>query len=1155
MIVSAYHRDKEENTSAKELLLQLPLQWESGGEGMPFARLAYALEALGNSTQKAAQQEILRQLLTMPKSKTKLEMYLLLKMMLPKHDHESVYGMKSKRLLQIVGDTLRKVGRSEGSAAIKQWQRRVPLQESLLAKGRGIVCLPELVIAAQCARASSSHGPSLTQVGTACRMLTTAYLASQPRSVEQLDIAQGEILRQMVEEGGLSFQEWLTLVRLLLKKVSMGVGEQTVLAALPAGAREFFAKQHDLALLASMCVAPTGTMKAGVVCGVPFTPMTCHNMRSPYLMRWLFSKAQTMREGQVGAKENHLVVDANGTWYVTITKVNAKERMFVDLNSEEAIRHMPSRRKLVFLLREFQRAGNMIRGSDRVLHFRLMVKENRVQLLLLSMSERTQWDQMAAAHLWPVGEPGGDLKTVVGAQNEARGHGGKTLQVMAAVSAPPAQKVTGSRNKHPRLITAAQLRKNKTGGGPQKEEEPREEQLMVQLKLDGDRVQVHILQGKKVKLFTKAGKDVTALYSNISDELRTLCEEGHFDAHAPCILDGELVVIHNETEQPLPWSSTKWRYNCMTTAGIEPVRAEAFVVLPTEASGTVNNLADEEDEDDTPSFASDKGKLEPLVQTRAIPDGMLRVIVFDMIMHLGRAVHQNPCQARFASLQKELASLLKAKAKHCRVLEEAYAVRTQAELIRLLRGTVEKGQEGLMLKDPRAPYDFGKTVEMQKLKLSGPEINTGVVGIGSSLSSNPRMCGLLTCIGWKQGIVHSYCRVEILQGEKPWKAFERVITKLQSKVSVFELQEAMRGGKAMQLPEYEVRMTAVGEARHVTWKPRTEENMKYECEILIMPNDLTDIQWLVSPYECMFGLSVRGDLRALQEDGQTVAVWKPRNPVGRIELRGFQMSQLDTLQSVQHKFEEAQEVQTCVERHAIRRIAELRQLPAKKKRVLEIARLLQCMLLSEEEAVWPQEEPSTMPTIDSINQWLQKALAKYKDAEKTFKELSPEERLALYNCESKGQHEWDTLSEKQTHSRVESTQEATDNAERTAEFSKWSARLKEISKNVSTLKPVRRECGHTTVNACQEQDEFMLDEEGTDSEWQLVQEEACKKYDEEDSSDEDNSSSEEESIVIMPRPVHRRESNAEEKKVWGGSYDEAYYDEEEDTGSESDTSS
>jgi len=138
---------------------------------------------------------------------------------------------------------------------------------------------------------------------------------------------------------------------------------------------------------------------------------------------------------------------------------------------------------------------------------------------------------------------------------------------------------------------------------------------------------------------------------------------------------------------------------------------------------------------------------------------------------------------------------------------------------------------------------------------------------------------------------------------------------------------------------------------------------------------------------------------------------------------------------------------------------------------------------------------------------------------------------------------------------VESTQEATDNAERTAEFSKWSARLKEISKNVSTLKPVRRECGHTTVNACQEQDEFMLDEEGTDSEWQLVQEEACKKYDEEDSSDEDNSSSEEESIVIMPRPVHRRESNAEEKKVWGGSYDEAYYDEEEDTGSESDTSS
>jgi len=552
---SAYHAGRSVSESAHELIGQLPLHFsQSEGRGsLSFSELSYALDAVGKSVSKAEQQEILSQLFEKAKQisgDSVLEMYLLLKMMIPAYDNECVYGMKTRRLAVTTSDALRKAGRSEGSATIKQWLKNVPLQQSMLAKGKGIVCLPELVMAGQCARASSSsYGPgrpppppiTLTRIAVVCRMLTTVYLSAQS-SQQQLETAQSEILRQVIEEGGMSFQEWLTFHRLLLKKITMGVGLQTLLNALPLdGARERFAKQMDLSRLAEMCIAPSAA--AVVLCGVPFCPMTCRNMRSPYLMQWLFVKSIKAGDGLVGAKDNLLVI-IGADWFVTVSKAVSKEKLYVNINSDAALTTMKARRGMVMRLREFQRAG-MIRGAKgQIIHFQMTDDKDVIQITLLSLSERESSDLLLHDNdtLWEPVEEVDDLNDLIAVKKAQA----KT-KVLQVIVKPPLQ---------PHVSLRAGLR---NAGGAKAKAAPKikDPMLMVQQKLDGDRIQVHIKSAGEVKLFTKWGKDVTELYSNVCDDLVSL----NLVRHAPCILDGELLVVNRDTFEPIAWSSTKWAYN------------------------------------------------------------------------------------------------------------------------------------------------------------------------------------------------------------------------------------------------------------------------------------------------------------------------------------------------------------------------------------------------------------------------------------------------------------------------------------------------------------------------------------------------------------------------------------------------------------------
>ena len=89
----------------------------------------------------------------------------------------------------------------------------------------------------------------------------------------------------------------------------------------------------------------------------------------------------------------------------------------------------------------------------------------------------------------------------------------------------------------------------------EEEEDEDDDGVIAQIKLDGDRLQAHLMLDGTVRLFTKSGFDASDLYSDIRHALA-----GAAGRLAPCILDGELVVV-GANGVPLPWVSEKWRYN------------------------------------------------------------------------------------------------------------------------------------------------------------------------------------------------------------------------------------------------------------------------------------------------------------------------------------------------------------------------------------------------------------------------------------------------------------------------------------------------------------------------------------------------------------------------------------------------------------------
>ena len=93
------------------------------------------------------------------------------------------------------------------------------------------------------------------------------------------------------------------------------------------------------------------------------------------------------------------------------------------------------------------------------------------------------------------------------------------------------------------------------------------EGVMVQTKLDGDRMQAHIFRRAggadsplSVALFTKHGMPVEKLYSDVAADLLRACSQNQLTDDNRFILDGELVLVDKDGKL-LPWCNEKWRYN------------------------------------------------------------------------------------------------------------------------------------------------------------------------------------------------------------------------------------------------------------------------------------------------------------------------------------------------------------------------------------------------------------------------------------------------------------------------------------------------------------------------------------------------------------------------------------------------------------------
>jgi hypothetical protein len=1135
-----------------------------------FSELAETLEVLSNAKTKDLQGEILRDLFHRTiaaaggdPGSAELEMYLLLKMLMPTEDHESVYGMKTARLLRFVGRALEKIGISDAPAQIKQWISKPQAQSSIMARGRGVVCLPELIVASQCCRVNKTVNNghrgivTLRDIGALCQRLSRAYLMMESQT-SGAELNQIENLKEIL--GYLSFNEWMLLTRIIYKTIPVGIGPAAILSNVAPNGQVFYSKRRDLASLAQYAAVEAFKHKDDqaatpvplLVCGVPFVPMTCETMKSPYLFRWLFSKEDKLRK-PISPVDGRLIILSSGMWCTPVDG-RLNKSVFVDIMDDRAMAKA-SRRRHVLLLREFKRSRLLDESKARgyIIHYILSSEnDNVVMMLLKAVSDAVGQgaSMLDAAYQIEVREDAelelnndiddldnevyvnGLLKALVQNNEEKEYLSGKNKLKISILSAPrrrppkkpkrrgPAttRRPTTTKKKSSQGKTAAavaeQVARHQARRAMEKEKSSRggynlrprrpngamavdfsssddddgddhdeglsssrpieiedngdnndngddnieKPSVMVQQKYDGDRIQVHINRSQSigaaaqatttVTLFTKWGKDVSELYSNIRDELRD-CRD--LAQHAPCILDAELIVI-DASGYPIPWSNEKWRHNVNGKATFSLSEIPSLHTTLTEdtsnvvtliydngldgGQATINNSS-EDIQDQRLAFATLRGleKWAGLGPTdkhhmmgRFISDNgsRLRLIVFDILMHSGDMSHKLPCRDRLNLLQRKLEPIFKPMT-HIRVIEKTHNIRKVSELVKLLRDVVSEKQEGLVAKDEEKEYVFGRTKATQKIKLTGPDINTCVAGIGFSLSSNPRFCGILTAVGWKneedgENLLVSYSRTEVLEGDQIWKAHEHIMS-LPSRVNLEELDKAASSGKAVELEKYRVTMISTGSGhgrRHkdndsnicqVEWTPRSPENAYLGCKLILLKRGRADIQWLCNPQECKFGLSLKGDLRPIESDGYgNQNILHHRHPVGRIEFAGHQMSACDNNKTIETKFREAQMTATCIEDFTYRRINRMRALPPSKKKLEEIRRIVETIQSlnnnshdgpAAEEEEWPRPPPVGFCSPDGFSLMLEN-VSKYptadprlnKSQESAFKKLTPEERQA-----------------------------------------------------------------------------------------------------------------------------------------------------------------
>lgn len=393
---------------------------------------------------------------------------------------------------------------------------------------------------------------------------------------------------------------------------------------------------------------------------------------------------------------------------------------------------------------------------------------------------------------------------------------------------------------------------------------------------------------------------------------------------------------------------------------------------------------------------------------------MLQFVVFDVLMWKGENTMLRPYAERYQILQAAPSSARRPQSVLV-IPNGNRRVRTAAELVEVVRDAVRLGQEGCVLKDPTASYQCKRSRCVQKVKPRGPDINACVVGLGFSLSANPRRWGLLTGVRQSENeeLSHivAYCRTEVLEGDQPQRAFQHAFDDMGSRVCVKGLlrMDQERAILPCKNRAYEAHVArAEGGRYRVQW--RGGSDLLQACVLMVGTEDLQDVQWLVNPFEMRYSLSLRGDLRPL-DCGRGLRV--PRHPVARVEFDP-RCEDWDSVESAAQKFEEARELNTCVETWTLRYVAALRALPPTQARMEELARVLSAWETLNDR--WPMPPPAKDVSYDDMDAALQRTKQRLPAAmpgrDRTLRPLSNDERAALASLPPRSQ--WAAFSSART---------------------------------------------------------------------------------------------------------------------------------------------
>ena len=379
------------------------------------------------------------------------ELRALLRLLLPSEDREHVYGLKTRRLLTVLSAALGKIAGHEADAArLRQWHP-TPCRSEWVRDA--VVCMPEVAMAAAAAAVHEGHhhgndgaeeeeafwrAHTVLDVEQVCARIAATFQAekasqrpSTSSSSERLVALQTEnFVRLLRHARGLDFHGWLLLLRVLLKRIPIGVGPAAVLRVLPLGTLmgggSFYARRRTLEELALAIGRPSAACLAvrggglRVECGTPFRPMTGDALRAPYLMKWIFSREERLRqlippiEGRLvivlarpSAAGGGGVIDDNNNnkdddniinniieeqwaeqapgnhWFVPL---NARNRMrMVNLEDERILQQAKTRRRHLLLLRALKRSNLIDEGNAQglVIHYALSAEGNGLIVCLI----------------------------------------------------------------------------------------------------------------------------------------------------------------------------------------------------------------------------------------------------------------------------------------------------------------------------------------------------------------------------------------------------------------------------------------------------------------------------------------------------------------------------------------------------------------------------------------------------------------------------------------------------------------------------------------------------------------------------------------------------------------------------------------------------